>query len=260
MPQVFDAEDFLDIPEDADSSSGKIKEAPKEEVKQGPKKLTVPDDFADASLRGKTVEDLALELTSARADAAAARKLAQDTSTAIASALTTPAKSDESPDYYFTDEDLLTNSAAVLNAKLDKMFAAKATPLQLENYQILSQQAYAVARGDSQNMPFFGEYEGEILALAGKTHVQLTARLGTWYELYNRVTSSHQSEITEKLVRKRLEAERGSIRPAPDGERGRASTVSTNGKDELSDREKLVANALGVSHADYATNKARMNG
>lgn len=246
MPGVFEDEDVVETPQEK-----------KVDVNQ----LKIPDDHEDETLRGKTVSQLVNEMNTLKATARSA--IDHSTAVAAAAARAMPHANQPAPqraaevdpnEYLITNEDLLAQDTKTLNDKVQRMFEAKATPLLLEQYQNSSIVALQASRNDKRNMPYFEHFEQEIMQLAAQRKVNETARLDTWYKMYNEVVARHQPEITEHIVQQRLAEERAKASPpVPQMERGRGGAVASS--PTLTDDEKRVATQMGVSFEDYLKHK-----
>lgn len=228
----------------------------------------VPDDYEDEDLRGVDAQTLlqllktSKEVTKRAVEQAnAATASAQSAAASAASvALGRDDRRDTSEDYLLTKEELLTGDPESINRKLDQLFQAKAAPLLGSIYQGFSAQAYQIAKADS-SMPYWKDYEGEILGVARTLPVNQTASLDTWRRVYNHVLDQHRDEIFEKEINRRMEERNGggaarapgspTLQPGRSssmsiGERGSGSPSKDRPEDKLSDEQKRYARLLGV--------------
>lgn len=269
---TFDPEDLdLEAGELGDDESGGEGEKPGDPPKPAEpaspaQPWRVPDDYEDADLRGldgpavvkllqqsKDLTRRVLDQSKSTADAAVAAAHAASSRPAADNAAA-------EEDYRLTKEELLTGDPDVVNRKLDALFSAKATPVVTELYRVASYNSLAAAKTDA-SMPYFQDYEDEIVRLANDLPLNVTANPQTWKHLYSRVVSLHQDEIIEKEIERRTKdkggeekpPERNGRRPDPSGSTGDAGRGGppAAAQRQLSTEQKRMARLLGVSEEDY---------
>lgn len=145
----------------------------------------------------------------------------------------------------FTEEDFLGADPQVFQQKLDQFFAQRTQPMLVEYYTGQAQMQYQNAKNNPR-MKYFKDYEGEILQMAQQLPVNQVANPSTWEGLYSIVVQRHLDEIIQK------EASRPKPR-VPVTERGTgAGTGRKTRTPQLTAQERKVADALGISHDQYA--------
>ena len=279
---IFDPEDVAD---DLEPGTKPDSEDDKDDADKDTapdfKDFRIPDDYEDEDLRGLDGQSLLQALKQSKELTKRAIEQANSVSgaaTAAATAATVAATAGTRPAAVkpteITKEDLLLADPVIINKKLDDIFAEKARPVLIEQFTRMSHQALALARTDTKNMPFWEEYEDEIVARANKLSVDLTANMETWKGLYAQVTALHQPEIIEREVAKRLKkgeddnsdgaGDKGGggggdkvgrrVRVVDTGETGKGGGGGGGGDGAagLNDEQRRTANLLGVSHEDYA--------
>lgn len=238
--------------------------------------LRVPDDYEDEDLRGVDGQTLLHLLKTSKevtkraieqANAATASSSAAAASAASLAMRDQPGQQ-QPPDHLLTKDELITGDPDAINNKLERLFAAKAAPLVNSIYQGFSQQAYMLAKNDKANMPYFEEFEDEILEEAKRLTVGQTASMDTWRHLYHGVENRHRDTIIDREVKKRLEAQGGGnggrSTAQPELQPGRSTSASLAergsgaGGDKidpvsrLSDDQKRYARLLGVKPEEAA--------
>jgi hypothetical protein len=236
----------------------------------------VPDDHEDESLRGLSGPELintlrqSKELTrraieqanSASGAANAAANAANIAAVSSRSNVDMPAPT------ALTKEDLLLADPKIVNDKIAAIFQEKARPVLIEQYTKMSQQAIALSRHDKKAMPYWDDYEDEIIREAGSLSLDVTANMGTWKHLYASVVGRHQSDITKKEIIRlmnekddpapiRTEEDSGNlvgkrVTVGSTGERGKGGGGGRKSAPKLDDEQRAAARALGVSEEEYA--------
>lgn len=194
---------------------------------------------APVELRGKTPQEAAALFAAARDTARLAFERLQQ---AAPSPVAQPQRKEE---YELTSEDLVGDDPSKVNAKLSRMFEAKATPVINELLQNQSNQIHAILRTHS-SMPYFQRYEQEILSSAQRMPLSATAKAETWQLLYQTAVANHLPEI---LNEQKQEWERQRSGPPP-MERGRGGPPASQRR-TLTDEQRTIARSLGVSEEDY---------
>lgn len=241
----------------------------------------VPDDYEDEELRGLSGAELLSTLKQSREltkraieqanSASGAANAAANAANAAASA-SRPASAPAAPTE-LTKEDLLLGDPKVVNEKIAAIFAEKARPVLVEQYTKMTHQAIELARRDTERMPYWSDYETEILNEARNLSLDVTSNMATWTHLYSTVTGRHQKEIIEKEIAKRTEKgdDETDLPPtataAPisadlvgrrvtvgaTGERGKGGGGGgKKGAPKLNDEQRRAAHLLGVAEEDYA--------
>lgn len=156
---------------------------------------------------------------------------------------------EEEEDVTLSNDDLL--EADALTEKINKLIEAKNKPYLQSVANMTAQQNYKNA---FERFPYLADYKDEFAGMASQLTVEAMANPQTAEILAGRVLQNHLDEITKKRT-----ARGGKPRP-PDtpGTQGKPAPPG-KGKVRLTREEKRVADALGVSHAAYATMKAQVN-
>lgn len=241
MSTVFSAEDIpLDgeLPTPGAGEGGAAPPAPA--APTPPQEFRYGDD-APPELRGKTPAEAAALFAAARDTAKLAFERLQQAAAPAPAAPPAPRKEDVE----LTAEDLVGDDPSKVNAKLNRLFEAKAAPVVNELLQNQAAQLHTVLR-THPNMPYFQKYEQEILAAAGRMPVAQMAKAETWQLLYQTAVANHINEI---IADQRNEWERAHNAPPPI-ERGRGGPV-INQRRTLTPEQQATARMLGVSDEDY---------
>ncbi len=243
----------------------------------------VPDDHEDETLRGLSGPELintlkaskeltrrAIEQANSASGAANAAANAANVAAAGSRTADPPAPTE------LTKEDLLLADPKVVNDKIAAIFAEKARPVLIEQYTKMSHQAIALAKQDKKVMPYWDEYEDEIIKEAAPLSLDVTANMATWRHLYGTVTARHQNEIIDKEISRRAKEKEDEDDPdlpattrtqledkdnlvgkrvtvGSTGERGKGGGGGgKKGPRKLDDVQRATAARLGVSEEDYA--------
>jgi uncharacterized membrane protein len=243
----------------------------------------VPDDHEDESLRGLSGAEListlnaskeltkrAIEQANSASNAANAAANAANVAAAAGVKTVEPAAPT-----VLTKEDLLLADPDVVNKKIADIFAEKARPVLIEQYNKMSHQAIALARQDKEKMPHWDRYEAEIIKEAAPLSLNVTANMSTWTHLYATVIGRHQNELIEEEVvrrtkKKKEEDDDPDLDPSATvvnreslvGKRVTVGSTGERGKGgggggkksprKLNDEQRATAARLGVSEDDYA--------
>ncbi len=266
---------------------GNVKPAEEEEEK-GDKKpslsdFRVPDDYEDESLRGLSGAELINTLKQSKeltrraieqANSASSAATAAANAANVAAAAGTRTVEEPAPTA-LTKEDLLLADPKVVNDKIAAIFQEKARPVLIEQYTKMTHQAIALAKHDKEAMPYWSEYEDEIIKEASTLSLDVTANMATWKHLYATVIGRHQNEIIDKEIAKRAKKKDdeddpdlpATTRTAEERESlvGRRVTVGSTGERgkggggggkkgpaKLDDEQRATASRLGVSEEEYA--------
>lgn len=244
----------------------------------------VPDDHEDESLRGLSGPELintlkaskeltrrAIEQANSASSAANAAANAANVAAVAGSRTVDAPKPTE-----LTKEDLLLADPKIVNDKIAAIFQEKARPVLIEQYTKMTHQAIALSKQDKKAMPYWDEYEGEIIKEAGSLSLDVTANMSTWKHLYGTVTARHQEEIIDREITRRAKAKEDEDNPdlpsttptatERDNLVGKRVTVGSTGErgkggggggkralPKLDDAQRATAARLGVSEEDYAS-------
>jgi hypothetical protein len=250
----FTADDFQGDPEDQnqqedpalaveDEVDGSEDEEQEEQGVETPDPLDMvfDGDNVPASLRGKKAREVLSNFETLQNFAQNLLQQQRQQSHA------TPAAPAE-PEVEFTEEDLLGTDPAVFQKKLETFFQKQTQPLLVDYYSGQSEMQYRTAQ-QNPKFKYFKDFEDEILSMARQLPVNQTALASTWEGLYAIVVQRHLDTILQKEQAAR------SRKPAtpPVTERGTApQRKPKSGAASLTAQEKSVADALGISHEDYA--------
>lgn len=242
----------------------------------------VPDDYEDESLRGLDGQSLIQALKQSKELTKRAIEQANSASGAATAAATAAVAAagtktaDVPAPTEITKEDLLLADPAIINQKISDIFAEKARPVLIEQYNKMSHQALALAKTNKKSMPWWDDYEDEIITEANKLPVNMTASLDTWVGLYGTVTARHHEEIIDKEIEKREKKSKSNAEEDGAGTKdvtgdkstdltGRRVTVVDAGErgkggggggkralPKLDDDQRRTARLLGVAEEDYA--------
>lgn len=207
---------------------------------------------APEELRGKTPAEAAAIYMSVREVGRQAMQGLQQLRSAPPTAAPPQQPSPEA--YRITGDDLMGSNAETVNQKLDRLFEAKAAPLVNQIWQGLGALAFMQAR-NSPALPYFQRYEQEITAIASRQPSNVMMNPMAWESIYKQVVASHQNEIVEEEVRKRLQGQQqqqeaqqpppGRRREIPFSESG-GRTGSAEPAPVLAPEILTAARALGV--------------
>lgn len=148
----------------------------------------------------------------------------------------------------FGKDDFIDPHASNVEDKIKSLFARTAAPLMIDVYRQNTATSIQLAE---QSLPHFKRFKQEIFAEVGNTPISQTANLDYWRDTYDKVVGRHADELGREA------ANQSRIKETPPSERGTGRSgggdvIQRNAATEMTAEDKQMADALGVSHTDWA--------